>query len=125
MRRVAVVVTASTVCVSAANAGGLYLPGSGAISTSRAGASVASADDGEAIGINPAGIAKTKGTTLTLSMALIDYTMSFQRRGTYDDNPDADLSYEGQPYPLVEDAARPPLGIGELQPIPVFAITTD
>ena len=32
-------------------AGGLFVPGSGAISTSRAGAAVASVDDGEALGI--------------------------------------------------------------------------
>ncbi len=126
MRRGAVVFAGAAVCGSStASAGGLYLPGSGAISTSRAGAAVASTDNGEAIGLNPAGIAKTTGTTITLSMAIIDYAMTFQRRGTYDDIPDADLSYEGQPYPLVEDASRPPLGIGQYQPIPVFALTTD
>ncbi|MGE0401366.1 MAG: hypothetical protein AB7T06_31980, partial [Kofleriaceae bacterium] len=47
--------------VSQANAGGLFLPGSGATSTSRAGAAVASADDGEALSINPAGLAKSSG----------------------------------------------------------------
>ncbi|MBA3391201.1 MAG: outer membrane protein transport protein [Deltaproteobacteria bacterium] len=109
----------------AASAGGLYLPGSGAISTSRAGAAIASTDNGEALGINPAGLAKTTGTTITLSMAFIDYAMKFQRRGTYDDVPDVDLAYEGQPYPLVEDASGPALGIGGFQPIPVFVVTTD
>ena len=109
----------------AAHAGGMYLPGSGAVSTSRAGAAVASTDNGEAIGLNPAGIAKTTGTTITLSMAIIDYAMSFQRRGTYDAIPNVDLSYEGQPYPLVEDASQAPLGIGGFQPIPVIAVTTD
>lgn len=109
----------------AAHAGGLYLPGSGAISTSRAGAAVASTDNGEAIGLNPAGIAKTIGTTVTISMAIIDYTMSFQRRGTYDAIPNADLVYEGESYPLVEDASKAPLGIGGFQPIPVIAVTTD
>jgi len=108
-----------------AHAGGLYLPGSGAISTSRAGAAIASTDNGEAIGLNPAGLAKTTGTTITLSMAIIDYAMTFQRRGTYDDIPDVDLPYEGQAYPLVEDASRAPLGIGGFQPIPVVAVTTD
>ena len=48
---------------AAAHAGGLFLPGSGAISTSRAGAAIASTDDGEALGINPAGLAKTKAAT--------------------------------------------------------------
>ncbi len=110
---------------SAAHAGGLYLPGSGAISTSRAGAAIASTDNGEALGINPAGLAKTTGTTITLSMAIIDYAMTFQRRGTYDDIPNIDLAYEGQPYPLVEDASKASLGIGGFQPIPVFAVTSD
>lgn len=110
---------------STAQAGGMYLPGSGAISTSRAGAAVASADNGEAIGINPAGLAKTQGTTVTLSMAIIDYALSFQRRGTYDDVPGVDLPYEGEPYPLVENASKAPAGIGGYQPIPVFAVTTD
>lgn len=117
---------AAVVCFGgAAYAGGLYLPGSGAISTSRAGAAVASTDNGEALGLNPAGLAKTSGTTVTLSMAIIDYAMSFQRRGTYDDVPNIDLPYEGQPFPLVEDASKPALGIGGFQPIPVIAVTTD
>ena len=67
-----------------ADAGGLYLPGAGAVSTSRAGAAVASADDGEAFVLNPAGLAKTKGTTITVSAAIIDYAMKFSRRGDYD-----------------------------------------
>jgi long-subunit fatty acid transport protein len=108
-----------------ADAGGMYLPGSGAISTSRAGAAVASTDTGEAIGLNPSGLAKTEGTTITLSMAIIDYAMSFQRRGTYDPIPAIDAPYEGQPYPLVEDASNPALAIGGFQPIPVLAVTTD
>ena len=40
-----------------AAAGGLLLPGAGAVSTSRAGAAVASAADGEGLVLNPAGIA--------------------------------------------------------------------
>src|SRR6185312_14081894 len=78
------------VAVPVANAGGLFVPGSGVISTSRAGAAVASTDDGEALSINPAGLAKTNGLQLTFSATLIQYFMSFSRRGTYDDvlNPD-------------------------------------
>ena len=45
---------------------------------------MASADDGEALVLNPAGIAKAEGTTITLSAAIFDYAMEFQRRGTYD-----------------------------------------
>lgn len=106
-----------------AAAGGLLLPGSGAISTSRAGAGVASADDGEAISLNPAGIAKAKpGTTITLSAAMISYAMQFQRRGTYDA---AGMPYDGQPFPLEKNQANPPLGFGSVQPLPVIAIISD
>lgn len=108
-----------------ASAGGLYLPGTGVISSSRAGAGIASTETGEAIGLNPAGLGKTSGSTVTISLALIDYAMTFQRRGTYDDIPNVDLPYEGQAYPLVEDASAPSPGIGQFQPIPVVAVTTD
>src|SRR5881394_604024 len=105
-------------CAGTANAGGLFLPGSGAVSTSRAGAAVASTDNGEAIGLNAAGLAKTSGSSVTVSLAFIDFAMTFQRRGTYDDNPNVDLPYEGQAYPLVEDASKPSTGVGPFQPIP-------
>src|SRR4051812_13033382 len=81
-----------------ASAGGLLVPGAGAASTSRAGAAVASADDGEALILNPAGLAKSTGTTITLSAALIDYAMQFQRRGTYDAVANQELAYAGQPF---------------------------
>ncbi|HVK87720.1 MAG TPA: outer membrane protein transport protein [Kofleriaceae bacterium] len=111
--------------VSSASAGGLFLPGSGATSTSRAGAAVASADDGEALSINPAGLAKTKGTTITISLALIRYFMEFTRRGTYDDTPFVNPPYEGAPYATIENDPKPPLGIGKFQPIPVIAVVSD
>ena len=107
-----------------AHAGGLFLPGSGATSTSRAGAAVASAADGEALSINPAGLAKTTGTTITISTTFIRYFMDFTRRGTYDATPD-DRPYEGDPYPTVENDPKPPLGIAKFQPIPVVAVVTD
>jgi hypothetical protein len=109
---------------STAHAGGLFLPGSGAISTSRAGAAVASVDDGEALSLNPAGLAKTHGGwTLTISTSLIQYRMQFTRTGGYD--PTTDLAgYEGTDYGTVVNKPKPPLGIGEFQPIPVIAIVT-
>jgi long-subunit fatty acid transport protein len=110
---------------SDAHAGGLFLPGSGAVSTSRAGAAVASASDGEALSINPAGLAKSKGTTITLSAAIINYAMSFSRRGSYDPIDTDALPYEDMPYPTVKNDASPPLGIGKYQPIPVIAVVTD
>lgn len=114
-------------CVVAqpAVAGGLFLPGSGAISTSRAGAAIASADDGEALSMNPAGLAKTRGTTITLSAAIIGYSMEFDRRGTYDALAAADRPYEGADFGAVKNAAKPPLGIGSFQPVPVVAVVSD
>jgi long-subunit fatty acid transport protein len=108
-----------------ASAGGLLLPGSGAISTSRAGAAVASSDDGEALSINPAGIAKAKGTTVTVSITAISYAMEFTRRGTYDAIADADVPYEGQAFPTVTNESKPPLGVGSYQPVPVIAVVSD
>jgi long-subunit fatty acid transport protein len=116
------------ICVHSASAGGLFVPGSGAISTSRAGAAVASADDGEALSINPAGIAKTEGVKLTISATLIQYFMSFSRRGSYDPvtNPDGTTRpYNGTPYATVENDPKPPLGIGKFQPLPVLAVAWD
>src|SRR5262245_25466902 len=117
------------VCLSAivqpTYAGGLFVPGSGAISTSRAGAAVASVDDGEALGINPAGIAKTEGIKLTIDVTLIQYFMSFSRRGTYDPITLEDRPYEGATYQTVENDPKPPLGIGKFQPLPVVAVAWD
>ncbi|MDB4952843.1 MAG: Long-chain fatty acid transport protein [Myxococcales bacterium] len=113
-------------CVSGvASAGGLFLPGSGSISTARAGAGVASADDGEALALNPAGIAKSKGTVISIGIAAFDYIMSFQRNGNYDALANDATSYEGQRYPVVENDPHPPLGIGPVQPVPAIAIITD
>ena len=106
-------------------AGGLLLPGAGAVSTSRAGAAVASTDDGEAISLNPAGIAKATGNTITLSATMIQYAMEFQRRGTYDAVPGESYPYAGQPFALEKNDVSPPLGIGSVQPVPVVAFLTD
>src|SRR5687767_10831307 len=92
-------VAALCLVAAPAIAGGLILPGAGAISTSRAGAAVASTDDGEALSVNPAGLAKARGTSITLSAVFIAYSMKFTRSGTYDDIADAELPYEGQAFP--------------------------
>lgn len=114
---------------AAAHAGGLFLPGSGAISTSRAGAAAASVDDGEALGINPAGLAKQRGTTITLSAAVIRYSMKFTRAGAYDALDPADPAnpqpYEGTSYQTVENKPAPAFGLGAFQPLPVIAVATD
>lgn len=123
--RTAIVVGCLSAAVQTVFAGGLFLPGSGAISTSRAGAAVASTDDGEALSVNPAGLAKTKGTTITVSAAIISYAMEFSRRGTYDNIADEDPAYEGTAFGTVKNASKPPLGLGSFQPIPVIAIVSD
>ena len=111
--------------VERAHAGGLLLPGAGAVSTARAGASTAAADDGEAVVLNPAGVAKGEGTTVTLSAVAIEYAMEFQRRGTYDAVSGEQYPYANQPFALVKNDARPPLGVDAFQPIPVAAILSD
>lgn len=118
-------IVGSLLVPTVAGAGGLFLPGSGAVSSSRAGAAITSTDDGEALSVNPAGLAKTKGWTITISTAFVRYFMEFTRRGTYDDSPALNASYEGQPYATVENDPKPPLGIGKFQPIPVVAVVSD
>jgi long-subunit fatty acid transport protein len=108
-----------------ASAGGLFLPGAGVVSTTRAGAAVASADDAEAIAVNPAGIAKTSGTKITLGIVAIEYLMSFQRAGTYDPIKEEATSYAGMPFPKVTNDPSPPLGLGAFQPVPVIGVVSD
>jgi hypothetical protein len=103
----------------------LLLPGSGAVSSGRAGASVASAEDGEALSLNPSGMARGSGTRVQIGAAIINYYMTFARNGTYDDLPNDAQSYEGQAYPIVEQDAEPALGIGRYQPVPVIAVVSD
>ncbi len=112
-------------CSGVAGAGGLTLPGAGVVSASRAGASVASADDAEAIVLNPAGIAKSHGTVITIGLDIINYFMSFQRAGTYDPIKEEATSYAGTPYPKVTNSPNPPLGLGSYQPVPLVGIVTD
>ena len=115
-------------CVGgAAEAGGLFLPGAGAVSTTRAGAAVASADDGEAIVLNPAGLASAhSGTVITFGISAIDYFMSFKRAGNYPDlSAHESTTYANTPYPTITNDPKPPLGIGSLQPVPLIAVVSD
>ncbi|HEY1811918.1 MAG TPA: outer membrane protein transport protein [Kofleriaceae bacterium] len=108
-----------------AHAGGLLLPGAGVISTSRAGAAIASADDAEAITLNPAGIAKSKGTHVTIGADAISYAMSFKRAGDYPAIMEEATTFAGTPYPIMTNQAKPALGIGSFQPVPLIGITSD
>ena len=116
------------VSAGAAHAGGLILPGSGAVSTSRAGAAVASVWGPDSLGINPAGLASAKGTVVSVSSAFINYDLSFQRAGTYDETVSDDmvtLPWEGLPYPHVEDQSSPPIGFAGFQAVPVVGVSSD
>lgn len=110
---------------TSASAGGLTLPGAGPQSTARAGAATVAADDGEALTLNPAGMAKAKGTTFNIGFTAINYDMSFQRNGTYDVNDMEAETYEGQRYPLVSNHPDPEIGIGRYIPIPTIAVVSD
>lgn len=117
--------TLAVTSAGAAHAGGLYLPGIGAVSTSRAGASTASVDNGEALLLNPARLTSLSGTQIMIGMSFINYDVSFQRLGTYDDIAGVDLAWEGQPYAEVSDASSPSVGVGPFQLIPMLAVSTD
>lgn len=110
---------------SVAFAGGLVLPGDGVISSSRAGAALVSADDAEAIPINPAGIAQSHGTKITLGINAISYGMKFRRTGDYNPIPEESTSYAGMRFPEMTNAAHPPLGFGSYQPVPLIGIVSD
>ncbi|MBP9085655.1 MAG: outer membrane protein transport protein [Kofleriaceae bacterium] len=116
---------AATTMPQQARAGGLYLPGTGPISTARAGAAVASTDDGEAISLNPAGLANVAGTQITLGSAFVSHSQSFQRNGTYDAVDGKNLPWAGQRYATVTDQAKPAIGFGSFQAVPLLVVTSD
>ncbi len=108
-----------------AHAGGLTLPGFGAESTGRAGASIAAVSGADALAINPAGLAKGHGTRVVVSATLIDLSLSFQRSGAYDSSDDIMAPWEGQAYGQVSDSSKPAVGLGGFQAVPVIAIASD
>jgi long-subunit fatty acid transport protein len=110
---------------ASATAGGLVLPGSGPVSTGRAGASVASIDDGSALGVNPAGLSRAKGTQIHIGTSLIAFHQTMARDGSYEDVPEADLAWEGQRYGSVSDDSKPVIGVGPFQAVPVIAVSSD
>ena len=111
--------------VGVAHGGGLLLPGSGPVSTGRAGAAVASQDDPSALGINPAGLAAVDGTMIHLGSTFISFHLTFNRAGTYDDDPDHDFAWEGTEYGAVSDDSKPAIGFGQFQAVPVIAVASD
>ena len=110
---------------AAAHAGGLVLPGNGPVSTARAGAAVASVDDPSALATNPAGLAGIHGTMITLGISLIDYRLTFDRAGTYDDVANRTDPWENTPFAPVSDDSTPPIGLGSYQIVPVVGVASD
>lgn len=108
-----------------AAAGGLYLPGIGAVSSGRAGASTASADNPEALLLNPAKLADLRGTQVMIGTSFIDYDLSVDRFGTYDPTSQRDLPWAGQDHPTVHDESDPEVGLGSFQLIPMIAVSSD
>lgn len=109
----------------AAHAGGLFVPGLGPQAMGRAGAFTAKADDPSALFHNPAGFTKLVGTVVQLGSNLLDYSLGFTREGVYEDSPEGGLAYAGQPYEPVDNQARPSVGLGPMQAVPLIAMGSD
>jgi long-chain fatty acid transport protein len=107
------------------HAGGLFLPGIGPSAVARAGAWIATADDPTALATNPAGLGQQWGTVVYIGSTFLDYSMSFARRGNYESEPGETHPWDGQPYPVVTDASKPPIGFGSFQALPTIAVSTD
>jgi long-chain fatty acid transport protein len=108
-----------------ASAGGITVPGMGPQAQARAGAFVARVDDPTAIAHNPAGFAKLDGTVVFVGMNFVKMALAFTRAGNYENNPEADLAYEGDSYPEVENDPSPSPGFAGFQGIPYIAVSTD
>ncbi|HEY8091258.1 MAG TPA: outer membrane protein transport protein [Polyangiaceae bacterium] len=89
---------------STATAGGLEIPDNGTEALGRGAAFTAKADDGTALEYNVAGFAQQRGTRLLLDTNLWFSSYSFQRAGTYPDDPTNPLTpWGGTPFPKVQN----------------------
>lgn len=85
-------------------AGGFELPDNDAEALARGAAFTAKADDGMAIEYNVAGLARQRGTRLTVGGNLLFQDYTFRRSGTYPNDPgDAKTPYGGQPFPTLSN----------------------
>ncbi len=107
MRRhlVTLVVTVfAAVAPSRAFAGGFEIPDNGTEALGRGGAFTAKADDGTALQYNIAGFARQRGTRLLVNTNLWFSDYSFQRAGTYPDDPASSYTpWGGARFPKVRD----------------------
>jgi long-subunit fatty acid transport protein len=99
---------------SVAHAGGLFAGDNGAAAQQRAGAYVARADDGSALAINPAGLMKLRGFTLSGSLNVLGYHIDYDAAGVYEpftrqDPADQEPAFVGQERPGVSDSTVSPV----------------
>jgi long-subunit fatty acid transport protein len=108
----------STLLPLSAHAGGVFVGEAGSQAMERGGAFVAKADDPTALSVNPAGLAKTRGVEAYVGANLLNYSLSFQRAGSYRQQPRQVVqpAYVNTPYPAVENEAS-------FQPIPFIAVS--
>lgn len=110
---------ASVLATERARAGGFEFPDNGTEALGRGAAFTAKADDPTAVLYNVAGLARQRGTKVLVDGNITFASYTFQRSGTYPDNPaDPKTPWGGQPFPLVKDTSSPFFA-------PFLAATTD
>jgi long-chain fatty acid transport protein len=111
MRSVAFLVAVATPL--AARGGGFEIPDNGTEALGRGGAFVAKADDGTALYYNIAGLARQRGTRVTIDSNFLFHGTDFTRSGMYPGT--MNDAWAGKPYPTISDSESlfiaPMLGI--------------
>lgn len=108
-----------------AQAGGLFIPGTGPQAGGRAGAFVAKADDPSALAYNPAGFAKQDGWVVQVGANFVSYDLTFARAGVYQSPAGESTPYDGQSYEPISNEASPEIGFGSFQAVPLIAVSGD
>jgi long-subunit fatty acid transport protein len=104
---------------SLARAGGFEIPDNGTQALGRGGAFTAKADDPTAIHHNVGGLAQQRGTRVLVNTNISQSSMSFQREGSYPDDPNNPATpWGGSPYPKATNEGGPVV-------LPFIAATTD
>ncbi len=102
------IVSAIGLSSNVAHAGGFEIPDSGTQALGRGGAFTAKADDPTAIHHNAAGLAQQRGTRVLVNANVSQSSMTFQREGSYADDPqNAATPWGGTPYPAVTNQGGP------------------
>ncbi|HTM22636.1 MAG TPA: outer membrane protein transport protein, partial [Kofleriaceae bacterium] len=86
---------------------------------------VAKADDPSALFHNPAGFAQQNGWVVQVGANLVDYHVTFDRDGVYEQPLGEDLSYAGQEYAPISDESSPKIGLGPFQIVPLIGVSGD